>query len=176
MTAKVVFPPKLAVQRNTLICMGITAQDQQGPQESLSGFFCSMQRVTGSWSLLSDVCLSNSQGSPVLEPQQLPQFNLFQCYTTHNIRKNLLVPGLNLHANSNQLLLALFTTSTVSYFISPFSSLLCVWTLLRASSVCFNLNDPSTFLYRSRFLDFLIALLRILLSWSTFFLKDNAWN
>lgn len=35
MTAGVVFPPQLAVQMNILICMGITAQGQQGLHESL---------------------------------------------------------------------------------------------------------------------------------------------
>lgn len=161
---------------NTLICMGITAQDQQGPQENLSGFLCSMARVTRSWSFLSDICLSSSQGSPVPEPQQLPQADLFQSYTTLSITKTLMVPYLNLHANSNQLLLTLSTTGIVNYFILPFSSLLYIWTMLRASSVCFNLNDLSTFLYRLWFPDFFIALLRILLSWNTSFLKDNAWN
>lgn len=48
MTAKAAFPPKIAVWRNTLICMGITAQDQKGAYETLSGFFRSMTRVKGS--------------------------------------------------------------------------------------------------------------------------------
>lgn len=69
MTAKVAFPPKIAVWRNTLICMGIAAQDQEGVHETLRGFFCSVIRVTASWSFLSDVCLSSSQGSPMPEPQ-----------------------------------------------------------------------------------------------------------
>lgn len=73
MTAKVAFPPKTAVWRNTLICMGITAQEQQGAHETLHRFFCSVTRMTLSWSFLSDVCLSSSQESPLPEPQKFLQ-------------------------------------------------------------------------------------------------------
>lgn len=102
---------------NALIYIGITAQDKQGPQERLRGLLCFMARASRPQSFLSDACVSISKGSPAPESQQLPQAELFQCYNTPTIRKTLQVSNLNLHANTNQLLLALSITGTVNYFI-----------------------------------------------------------
>lgn len=173
MIAKVAFPPKSVEEHSYLYGHHSTgpARSSWDPQWVL--LLCDK----GGWVFVILVrCLFKNFSRISSARASITSPGWFQCYTTFNIRKILLVFNIILHANSNELLFPQSTTGMANYFISPFSSLSYTWIMLQGSLACFNLNDPPSFLYRSWFPDFFIVLLRILFSWSTIFLKDNAWN